>query len=66
MLASLAWSFKNLCAETFGDLGSERRESESQVILARRLHAALAALNPGRRSNARRRGAESQIGTKMP
>ena len=47
LLTSLGWSFKNLYAETFGDLGSEGRESETQVILTRRLRAALEALNPG-------------------
>ncbi|MDP1648666.1 MAG: hypothetical protein Q8M01_10765 [Rubrivivax sp.] len=30
LLTSLGWSFKNLYAETFGELGSEGRESESQ------------------------------------
>jgi type I restriction enzyme, R subunit len=47
LLTSLGWSFKNLYAETFGQLGSEGRESESQVILTRRLRLALIALNPG-------------------
>jgi len=47
LLTSLGWSFKNLYAETFGELGSEWRESETQVILTRRLRAALMALNPG-------------------
>jgi type I restriction enzyme, R subunit len=47
LLTTLGWSFKNLYAETFGELGSEGRESESQVILTRRLRAALVALNPG-------------------
>jgi type I restriction enzyme R subunit len=47
LLTSLGWSYKNLYAETFGELGSEGRESESQVILTRRLRAALEALNPG-------------------
>ncbi len=47
LLTSLGWSFKNLYAETFGEMGSEGRESESRVILARRLRAALVALNPG-------------------
>jgi type I restriction enzyme R subunit len=47
LLTSLGWSFQNLYAETFGDLGSEGRESESQVILTRRLRTALVALNPG-------------------
>jgi type I restriction enzyme R subunit len=52
LLTSLGWSFKNLYAETYGELGSEGRESESQVILARRLRAALMALNPGLPSDA--------------
>jgi type I restriction enzyme R subunit len=47
LLSSLGWSFKNPYAETFGLSGSEGRESESQVILTRRLRAALVALNPG-------------------
>jgi type I restriction enzyme, R subunit len=47
LLTSLGWNFKNLYAETFGQLGSEGRESESQVILTRRVRAALVALNPG-------------------
>ena len=46
LLTSLGWSFKSQYAETFGELGSEGRESESQVILARSLRAALVALNP--------------------
>ena len=52
LLASLGWSFKNLYAETFGELGSEGRESETQVILTRRLRAALVALNPGLQADA--------------
>jgi type I restriction enzyme R subunit len=47
LLTSLGWNFKNLYGETFGELGTEGRESESQVILTRRLRAALVALNPG-------------------
>ena len=47
LMTSLGWSFKNLYAETFGEMGSEGRESESQVILIRRLRAALVTLNPG-------------------
>lgn len=47
LLTSLGWSCKNLYAETFGQLGTEGRESESQVILTRRLRAALERLNPG-------------------
>ncbi len=46
LLMSLGWEFKNLYAETFGDLGSEGRERESQVILSSRLRAALERLNP--------------------
>ena len=47
LLTSLGWGFKNLYAETFGLAGTEGRESESQVILTRRLRGALVALNPG-------------------
>lgn len=47
LLTSLGWGFKNLYAESFGTLGSEGRESEHQVILTRRLRAALTTLNPG-------------------
>lgn len=52
LLTSLGWSFKNLYTETFGELGSEGRESESQVILTRRLRAALESLNPGLHADA--------------
>jgi type I restriction enzyme R subunit len=65
LLTSLGWSFKNLYAETFGELGSEGRESETQVILTRRLRAALLALNPGLPVNFRRGAPESQNGTKL-
>ena len=47
LLTSLGWSHKNLHAESFGELGSEGRESEHQVVLTRRLRGALKALNPG-------------------
>ncbi len=47
LLTLLGWSHKNLYAEAFGLSGSEGRESESQVILTRRLRAALETLNPG-------------------
>jgi hypothetical protein len=47
LLTSLGWSFKNRCAETFGELSSEGRESESQVILTHRLLSVPLALNPG-------------------
>ena len=47
LLVSLGWAFKNLYAETFGERGTEGRESETQVILTRRLRAALVLLNPG-------------------
>ncbi len=47
LLESLGWTHANLYAETFGEYGSEGRESEHQVILTRRLRAALERLNPG-------------------
>ena len=47
LLTSLGWSFKNLYAETFGEPGSEGRESEHQVVLTRRLRAKLEEFNPG-------------------
>ena len=47
LLESLGWTHANLFAETFGEHGSEGRESEHQVILTRRLRAALLRLNPG-------------------
>ena len=46
-LESLGWTHANLYAETFGAHGTEGRESEHQVILTRRLRAALETLNPG-------------------
>lgn len=65
LLSSPGWSVKNLYAETFGELGSEGRESESQVILTRRLRAALVALNPGLPVHFRRGAPKSHIGTKL-
>jgi len=47
LLESLGWTHANLYAETFGPHGTEGRESEHQVILTRRLRAALERLNPG-------------------
>ena len=47
LLAELGWEHRNLFAESFGAQGSEGRESEHQVILTRRLLAALRRLNPG-------------------
>lgn len=47
LLAGLGWTVKNLYGETFGDQGTEGRVSEHQVILPRRLRAALESLNPG-------------------
>lgn len=47
LLESLGWTHANLYAETFGQHGTEGRESEHQVILARRLRVALEKLNPG-------------------
>ena len=44
--ARLGWQTANLHGETFGTHGTESRESESQVILAKRLRAALVRLNP--------------------
>ena len=46
LLESMGWTHANLYAESFGAQGSEGRESETQVILTRRLRAALVALNP--------------------
>jgi type I restriction enzyme R subunit len=47
LLESLGWKHANLYTETFGEQGTEGRESEHQVILARRLRGALEKLNPG-------------------
>ena len=47
LLESLGWTHANLYSETFGEHGIEGRESEHQVILSRRLRAALERLNPG-------------------
>lgn len=47
LLAELGWEHRNLFAESFGEHGTEGRESEHQVILTRRLLAALRRLNPG-------------------
>src|SRR5579864_6681547 len=47
LLESLGWKHANLYTETYGDKGTEGRESEHQVILTRRLRAALEKLNPG-------------------
>ena len=53
LLTVLGWQHHNLYAETFGLSGSERRASESQVILTRQL-------------SVQSKGPKSQIGTKMP
>lgn len=47
LLESLGWTHANLFAETFGPQGTEGREGEHQVILARRLLVSLEKLNPG-------------------
>lgn len=47
LLQTLGWAHANLYTETFGENGTEGRESEHQVILTRRLRAALEKLNPG-------------------
>src|SRR5690349_9699436 len=46
LLESLGWAHANLYTETFGENGTEGRESEHQVILTRRLRAELERLNP--------------------
>jgi type I restriction enzyme, R subunit len=46
LLASLGWKTANLYHETFGVDGTEGREAEHEVILKRRLRAALEKLNP--------------------
>jgi type I restriction enzyme R subunit len=45
LLESLGWTHVNLFAETFGPTGTEGRSSEHEVILERRLRAALERLN---------------------
>jgi type I restriction enzyme R subunit len=52
LLASLGWETANLYHEKFGTDGTEGREAEHQIILARRLRAALEKLNPGLPSDA--------------
>ncbi len=47
LLIALGWTFTNLYAETFGEHGTEGRESEHQVVLTRRLRVALETLTPG-------------------
>jgi type I restriction enzyme, R subunit len=46
LLQRLGWAHANLYTETFGENGTEGRESEHQVVLVRRLRAALKKLNP--------------------
>jgi len=46
LLASLGWQTANLYHEVFGVDGTEGREAEHEVILKRRLRAALERLNP--------------------
>ena len=47
LLAGLGWTVKNLYGETFGNAGTEGRVNEHQVVMPRRLRAALESLNPG-------------------
>ena len=47
LLAELGWEHRNLFAERLGREGTEGREAEHQVVLPRRLRAALERLNPG-------------------
>lgn len=46
LLKSLGWQTTNLFAETFGASGTEGRKGEREVVLSRRLRAALESLNP--------------------
>ena len=46
LFAELGWQTANLYNETFGEIGTEGRESEHEVILAPRLRKALERLNP--------------------
>jgi type I restriction enzyme R subunit len=47
LLKSIGWSYSNLFSESLGAFGTEGRDSEHEVILRRRLRAALSKLNPG-------------------
>ena len=47
LFGSMQWETANLYHETFGKSGSEGRETDHEVILPRRLRAALVKLNPG-------------------
>lgn len=47
LIQTLGWVHADLYAETFGERGTEGRDSEHHVILMRRLRAALEKLNPG-------------------
>lgn len=58
LLATLGWTVKNLYGETFGNAGTEGRVSEHQVIMPRRLRAALELLNPGLPADAYARAVE--------
>ncbi len=50
--ASLGWETANLYHESFGTDGTEGRTSEAEVILVRRLRAALERINPGQPASA--------------
>ncbi len=52
LLESLGWTHADLYAERLGPDGTEGRESESQVVLVRRLRGALERLNPGLQADA--------------
>ncbi|OYO31156.1 type I restriction endonuclease subunit R [Janthinobacterium sp. PC23-8] len=47
LLQTLGWAHADLYQEKIGKAGTEGRESEHQVVLPRRLRAALERLNPG-------------------
>ena len=61
LLESLGWTHANLYTETFGAQGSEGRESEHQVVLVRRLRAALDRLNPGLTADAYEQAVEALV-----
>ncbi|REJ78756.1 MAG: type I restriction endonuclease subunit R [Acidobacteria bacterium] len=46
LLKSLGWDHTNLYSETFGESGSEKRQSRKEVILKHRLRTSLKFLNP--------------------
>ena len=45
LLRSLGWDYKNLFHETFGENGTEKRNSRREVILTHRLRSSILKLN---------------------